>query len=1104
MFEYKEDLGIKSGIILGLYNLDKLYLDTLKISIEGQCQFNINFLELTEEILQIQKSKNIKKKISGELGLISQSWLDKMQEFLPGLIIQMIDISQYTAKSLSAETISEKILKEMSVIKNIYLSSQIIIIIRNINKIFGLEDHVRGYIFSKIKYIKEKNLFFFYNNSINNMNFINKFGITVKEELDEFYATKKKYYKTKFLNNQNNIQKEYSIKSLIKLSVLSFMTNIENINYSYLEQAYNILSNQLNKKNYMFCSSDPKAIYIELKNAGDFMILYLLTQKNLSKKIIIQIIMNHLIKFEFHNFFRDYFGKNNSNLVESMALIKKLKDIYLINLLWKQAWYNHLLIITKLKLNYYYKENFYIRNSIFINLLKLYIFLKNENGFIEEMKSKFSIQGSTFKKLKNKYLEKIPKYLEVEAENEENIIGRLSDQENLDLTIRNIILSDENLVNIDYIISNIKNILTRTGINHYDFYLLNKYELIEVFQKNNDEEISNNLYAFISNKDNKNKYISKFMNVFSDFYKKFNHRIISNSDQNINSFNSLENLIMYASLSSNNLSNKEIIKINELLSVNLEKNQININDINNNLFNFDIKYNVQEIEPLDIINANITISLLRNGINFNIHNVIFYFNGENNKNKINNQICVDKILSVENPISISINYLAQFSVNKCYIYYIQLILNNGVIINLNNTKTKNVVLVNRKSLVTEEDVIEIEYNKIDNKTDSISVGQSENHYYYLKYKNKLINKNIIIKQVKITINLSKENETMIQNDIYEFKNKNPNIPINSDSINQFILESDNINHEKENILEFYLQISQLGDYILSYNLFFTLVNDLCPDSYYTIKFQKKINIKCILPFNYSGEVQSPFFTVNSQNKTKVFPTNYPIKMNSYIENSLPEKIIIKDIKFIPIKEKIEINSQLENLFSKIKNYKLICDTNEKLLIPCIIKSEDHIFGLIGSMKIFWIANNIPLEDNNILNETEIHLRGLVINKFPLLIEGKYISNSNKYQLSIKNLESMSKIIKCSVNDNGENFFMCSKTEVNEILLPYKELIIQYIIYDKKMCYSKEENENDERFYKFKNLINLKEYYILDAKEKMDNKSLRSEFYYAPEIFKISS
>ena len=182
MFEYKEDLGIKSGIILGLYNLDKLYLDTLKISIEGQCQFNINFLELTEEILQIQKSKNIKKKISGELGLISQSWLDKMQEFLPGLIIQMIDISQYTAKSLSAETISEKILKEMSVIKNIYLSSHIIIIIRNTNKIFGLEDHVRGFIFSKIKYLKEKNLFFFYNNSINNMNFINKFGITVKEE----------------------------------------------------------------------------------------------------------------------------------------------------------------------------------------------------------------------------------------------------------------------------------------------------------------------------------------------------------------------------------------------------------------------------------------------------------------------------------------------------------------------------------------------------------------------------------------------------------------------------------------------------------------------------------------------------------------------------------------------------------------------------------------------------------------------------------------------------------------------------------------------------------------------------------------------------------
>ena len=143
-----------------------------------------------------------------------------------------------------------------------------------------------------------------------------------------------------------------------------------------------------------------------------------------------------------------------------------------------------------------------------------------------------------------------------------------------------------------------------------------------------------------------------------------------------------------------------------------------------------------------------------------------------------------------------------------------------------------------------------------------------------------------------------------------------------------------------------------------------------------------------------------------------------------------------------------------------------------------------------------------------LNETVFDLNEINITQLPVSIEGRYNDKVNRYQLKIKNLESMTKIIKFSLKEiNGnpkkENFILLGKTDISEILLPLKEINLQYNIYD-KITGSNFMDVNENINYRFNNLITLNEYYILDAKDKFDLKALRNTIFYSPEIFKISN
>ena len=109
------------------------------------------------------------------------------------------------------------------------------------------------------------------------------------------------------------------------------------------------------------------------------------------------------------------------------------------------------------------------------------------------------------KKIKTKYIEKVPKLYEMEGD---NIIGILSEEENLGLYISDLILENKNLTDAGFIIKLIKEYFNNNELSYYDFYLINKHCKDNEFY----EDFNNVLIKIINNKGN-NLY--KFKNVYS-------------------------------------------------------------------------------------------------------------------------------------------------------------------------------------------------------------------------------------------------------------------------------------------------------------------------------------------------------------------------------------------------------------------------------------------------------------------------------------------------------------------------------------------------------------------------------------------------------------
>ena len=1131
MFKYEIDSKYSSGVLLGYYNIENQFLLSIKNCLEQNYKNNIKYVEITSEKLKIQKLKIRNEKNYEELGMISTNWIEKVQKSLLGLIIQMIDITD-TVNNATGDInkIGETILKEISKIKNIYQNTNQFMIIKNFKKSYGLEDSIKNQILTKYKYFKDRCIFFINDpNYMTNSEIIKKITQIIKEEISNFYSTKIQYYINKYKNNENNRQIEYAIKNLIKTFLLSKLTNIINIDnsinyYDYIQKAYTMLTKNLNKRTYMFCQPNIKIIYLEKKNIADFLIQEILSQQNLPLNDIINLIINHLNNFDFIHFNDDKTTEVNTNINSC----KELKDIYFINMIWKFSWYMHLLNNFK-KIHLIDVKYIYLKRYILNNLFHLHSFLVNEPNFIQEINTTINFEISYQRTKNNKYLEKIPKYYEID---EGNIVGKLTDDENLSLYISELIFEDKNLIKEKNVLKIIENLILHSQTNYYDYFLINRYCI-----KNNLNEKDNELEKILGkllHKNNKN--LIKFPKIYNNFSSYLNKYILESKfenkeENNYDIFKQIEYLILYYSNIRKELTNEETNKINELLSYNIMSNEkIELNSFENQLFKIEINYNVNEVKPLDFITTNINISLNRKDISIYIDKIIIYFpkNNKNEKEKNYKEISVKQELSINNSINFNFKYLVKLFFSNLYVINIELYLKNKLIINLINKEKKNIVFNNKSNeLIKKNDMVDIQFDKFSFDSDKkskteltnskesskvILVGKNENHLFYLNYKTKIENNDVYIKSAKAIIKLisgfSNNGEEIKCFSFKTIKNKGYNNCGNK----ELILEFENINLE-QNLppFEFILQIDEIGDFGINYEINFVLINDKCPDDCFYLKIHKTIKLKCIDSFNNNNKINSSLYYINQQNKIKAYPIQYPINIISFFRNKLYENIIIKKIIYFPLNNAIEINSPTEKLFSKKHDYKIKVLSDEKVSFHCKIIVKENLNGSIGTVKLLWVSEELYNHkdfNESMLNESIFNLNNINITKLPLMVQGNYINKINKYQLKIKNLESMSKIIKFSLKEinkeaANEQFILSGKTNISEILLPSKELNIQYNIFD-TMTGSNLMDLNENFTYKFNNSITLNEYYIVDNKDKFDSKALRNIIYYIPELFKSTN
>ena len=562
MFKYEFPSNYTPGVLLGLYNLDPQFISSIKSSLNSNYKNNINYLEITKDQLMKPKLKRIKDSNYDLLGMISLDWLEKFQYTIPGLIIQMIDITDLIkdAQNVDMNQINEHVIKNIHLIKSVFQKSNLLILIKNFKKVNGLENNVKNIILKYFKYnFKEKNIFFI-NDSLyqNNAGFIKQITKSIIDEIIIFYNSKINVYIEKYNMQKNNEQKEYAIKYLIKIYLIAKITNIiiDDKKYNYYEfinNAYGTLI-KLDKKSYLFCNDNLKIKYLEIKNLADFLLTQILSNKKLNQKNMFDLIIKHLYIFDSKNFFnndKDNIKNNNNSLIE----FNKYKDISFISMKWKYSWLKYLSELIDIN-NNFKSWNYYN----IINLFHIYIFLKKNPNFTQEIYSNINKEIVT-KKIRTKYIEKVPKLYEMDGE---NITGLLSDEENLGLYVSDLILENKNLIDAAFIIKLIKEYFCKNELNYYDFYLINKH------CKDNDfnEDFNNVLIKIINNKGNN---IYKFKNVYSHISNKINKIILELKLEKGGEdyFNLMVKLIKYfinyASISSKELSNEQANKINEYL-----------------------------------------------------------------------------------------------------------------------------------------------------------------------------------------------------------------------------------------------------------------------------------------------------------------------------------------------------------------------------------------------------------------------------------------------------------------------------------------------------------------------------------------------------------
>ena len=1027
MFEEEKNIEKYSlSITIGLKISHEMINEKIKFNLESLTENHLNYLDLDKENKNKEILITIKNKVN-EKGMISKNWINKFKN-VPSVIIIYKNLGNFLNLN---DNIINSFISEVEKIYNIYFTNNlkvylILEYIPNFNiNLKKITDLIKNKIFDILKNINPENIIFIPNENVLQYEELAK---NILKDSKNYYSSCAQKYVNKLAqitNDKINYNQEDLVKNYIKLGILSkiFNKSLLKNKENCFEKAYEILLNNIEKNKYLFSIADERYIFIEKKYIANWLLYNILNSFNLNDSNI-KFKIEHCLSIHLKHF-------NIENFIENKNLISF--QLKLFNLYWKFEIYNY---ISK-KFSFFQKTSLSIF-GIINSLLRLNKYYQNNKRDIDNSNLNFLLDNLTIEQ--SKYIEKIPKFFINKKE--------ISDV-NQRLKYYYLYLFKEKNINFEEInkniISHFKNLLGNFFKNNeqYNFYTFYLGNLFNIFNLNEKEKYFNNLIL-------KNENLKNFPKIYQNLITEYDELIINNNlDSNENNNNNINKNILFKLSKNYKLTENEKKKFNSILSNNnLNNNITNYKIYNNDLFEINYNFNKNYVNSFEKIEFFFEIKKKHNEINFNIKEIQLIFNHSNrnfsfkllNKNNEDNFIIKNKY-----------EFIALQKDNFLYLNKIIFILDN-------NIRLENIIKVDKKNILNViEETEKIEFNKFQQFFDinykiNAKLSENECHYFNISILNK--NNQNQLKIISIRANFIL-NVVLAENNNNDFKNefnfilldKNGEIKQKIENTN-LILNLENNNNNNEFIFEFLLKIKYSNRYLLNFTINYELINSNFPEQKFFYESEHSIKIKCVNGFILNNNnINSNIFILNQLNedyKNKSFLSNNLINYKIEILSQLNDDCLIKDL-IINHNNNLEIKSNILKLLKK--NFQLKILAKNIFSIPFTIKSYNDFSGSIGTLILKWTTKELEKYSNNkMINEINIKLDDINIEKFNYLIENEIKNNNKEYILNITNLNNEFKNIEISFDlKDSDKYLLQGLIRKQQIIFPNEKLTIKYEI-----------------------------------------------------------
>ena len=237
-----------------------------------------------------------------------------------------------------------------------------------------------------------------------------------------------------------------------------------------------------------------------------------------------------------------------------------------------------------------------------------------------------------------------------------------------------------------------------------------------------------------------------------------------------------------------------------------------------------------------------------------------------------------------------------------------------------------------------------------------------------------------------------------------------------------------------------MKINELGNYFLNFKIIFNILSLEEDNLSLNYEYENKLKIKVMCPFEYKcHSIPSITFGENIHNLINK-PINHPYKIQSTLNNNIPNDVILKNIKINPSNISINISSPIEKLL--VKNYQQIIEYNSDFNIPFHINVKENFNGIIGNYIIEYTNNDLELYSNKFINTFDFPLKSRNGNDYIENFENidwkfYYEVIDFKLKIIVENLSDMVKNIILCVDFNKDNpdFLIHGKVKKKTLVSP---------------------------------------------------------------------